>query len=132
MAIKIQVVASCSVVVRYRYTLKMETTRFPRMLVSYHITNWHHNPEDCYLKVNLVWVVCLHIVNKGTKHCELCILHTAWLLLSKNLVNYLFIFCFAGNGATQQFQIWHARSVWGVDFILYWKWEAKASSCEIK
>jgi len=39
---------------------------------------------------------------------------------------------FAGNGTTQQFQIRYARSFRSIDLILYWKWEAKTSSCEVQ
>jgi len=34
------------------FNLKMEAARTSEMLVPYHITTWHHNPEDHNLKLH--------------------------------------------------------------------------------
>jgi hypothetical protein len=50
-AVKIQVkvfwvVTPCSVVVGYHFTLKMETAKSSKTLVSYNNITWHYNPDD--------------------------------------------------------------------------------------
>jgi hypothetical protein len=43
------------------FRVKLEAARSSKMLVSYHNTTWHHNPE--YLKLELVnyyTFICIH------------------------------------------------------------------------
>jgi hypothetical protein len=46
------------------YSLKMETARSSKMLVSYHNTTWHHNTEDLKLNVKTMCTTYKSTVNK--------------------------------------------------------------------